>query len=329
MSKILVTGSEGSLMQAVIPYLLEQGHQIIGVDNLFRYNERLNIANGYLFENVDLTNAFDVEALIGRHKPDYIIQAAARIFGVGGFNKYCADILYNDVILHGHILEASYNWKVKRVVYISSSMVYENCPQDVYRPVSEEQVDMFPAPHTEYGMSKFMGERLSRAYKKQYNLDYTIWRPFNIITPYEKSEGDVGISHVFADYIKNLVIENREVLPIIGDGKQIRCFTWIDDVAKAIAYHSFSEETTNEVFNLGNQEPITMIDLALTIRDIAAKKGMIEGNILKFDIIAEYKNDVRVRIPDVTKAKSVLGWEAKIKVDESIDRCLEKIKNSV
>jgi nucleoside-diphosphate-sugar epimerase len=326
MSKILVTGSEGSLMQAVIPYLLDQGHEVIGVDNLFRYNERLNIAKGYLFENLDLTNAYDVHSLIGKYKPDYIIQAAARIFGVGGFNKYCADILYNDVTLHGNILESAYNWKVKRVVYISSSMVYENCPQDVFRPVYEDQVDVFPAPHTEYGMSKFIGERLSRAYKKQYDLDYTIWRPFNIITPYEKSEGDVGISHVCADYIKNIVIEKKQVLPIIGDGKQIRCFTWIDDVARAIAQHSFSETTKNEIFNLGNKEPISMSELALTIRDIAVEKGMIEDNALVFDSIAEYENDVRVRVPDVTKVKQMLGWEAKIKVDESIDRCLEKIK---
>lgn len=327
MSKILVTGSEGSLMQAVIPKLLALGHTVIGVDSLFRYNERLNIAKGYLFEQVDLVNKNDVDKLIAAHKPDYIIQAAARIFGVGGFNKYCADILYNDVVLHGHILEAAKEWKVKRVVYISSSMVYENCPQDVYRPVYEDQIDSYPAPYTEYGMSKFLGERLSRAYEKQYNLDYTIWRPFNIITPYERSESDIGISHVFADYIKNIVIEKKDVLPIIGDGKQIRCFTWIDEVATAIAEHSFSDDTRNEVFNLGNKEPISMTELALTIRDIAIEKGLIDDSLRRFESVAEYKNDVRVRIPDVSKAKTVLGWEAKIKIDESISRCLEKIKN--
>lgn len=327
MSKILVTGSEGSLMQAVIPKLLALGHTVIGVDNLFRYNERLNIAKGYIFENVELTNRLNVDTLIARYRPDYIIQAAARIFGVGGFNKYCADILYNDVTLHGHILEAAKEWKVKRVVYISSSMVYENCPQDVYRPVYEQQVDSYPAPYTEYGLSKFVGERMSVAYKKQYDLDYTIWRPFNIITPYEKSEGDLGTSHVFADYIKNIVIEQKNVLPIIGDGKQIRCFTWIDEVATAIAEHSFSDNTRNEVFNLGNKEPISMTELALTIRDIAIEKGLIDDNLTMFESVAEYKNDVRVRIPDVSKARTTLGWEAKVKIDESISRCLDKIKN--
>jgi nucleoside-diphosphate-sugar epimerase len=325
--KILVTGSEGSLMQAVIPYLIEQNHEVYGVDNLFRYNERMNIAKGYQFENIDLTNKFDVQSLIGRIRPDYIIQAAARIFGVGGFNKYCADILYNDVTLHGNVLDAAVKFNVKRVVYISSSMVYENCPQELHRPVHEDQPDFYPAPHTEYGMSKFVGERLSRAYKKQYDLDYTIWRPFNIITPYEKSEGDVGISHVFADYIKNIVIEKKDVLPIIGNGNQIRCFTWIEEVAKAIADYSFSDNTRNEVFNLGNKEPIKMTELALTIRDIALEKEMITNCFKKFETIAEYENDVRVRIPSVIKTKEILGWEAQVKIVDSIEKCLEKIKN--
>lgn len=325
MSKILVTGSEGSLMQAVIPKLLALGHTVVGVDSLFRYNERLNLAKDYIFEQVDLTIKNDVDILIAKYRPDYIIQAAARIFGVGGFNKYCADILYNDVVLHGHVLDAAKKWNVKRVVYISSSMVYENCPQDVYLPVHEEQVDCYPAPHTEYGMSKFLGERLSRAYETQYNLDYTIWRPFNIITPYEKSEGEIGISHVFADYIKNIVVEKKTIIPIIGDGKQIRCFTWIDEVATAIAEHSFSDTTKNKVFNLGNKEPITMIELALKIRDIAIEKGLIDNVSITFESIAEYKNDVRVRIPEVRKAEEVLNWKAQVKIDESINRCLEKI----
>lgn len=327
MSKILVTGSEGSLMQAVIPLLLNAGHTVIGVDNLFRHSKRLNLAEGYTFENVDLTNKFDVSDLVAKHMPDYIIQSAARLFGIGGYNRYCADILYNDVTLHGNVLEAAKEYDVKRVIYMSSSMVYENSPQDFYRPVHEDQPNFCPAPNTEYGMSKFVGERLSIAYKKQYGLDYTIWRPFNIINPNELSEGDIGTSHVFSDFIKSIVIEKKKVIPMIGDGQQIRCFTWIDEIAAAIADHSFSEETKNEVFNLGKREPIKMTELALTIRDIAIEKGMIDDSFIKFETVANYENDVRVRIPSVKKAKEMLGWEAKISIDESISRCLDKIKN--
>lgn len=324
--KILVTGSEGSLMQAVIPYLIANGHEVVGVDSLFRYNERMNLAKGYDFEKIDLTNPFDVDSLIGRIKPDYIIQAAARIFGVGGFNKYCADILYNDPMLHGNILQSAVKWQVKRVVYISSSMVYENCPQNIDIPVYEDMVDKHPAPYTEYGMSKYVGERMSIAYKKQYDLDYTIWRPFNIITPYEKSEGNIGTSHVFADYIKHIVVEKKNPLPIIGDGSQIRCFTWIDDIARMIATESFNDRSLNETFNLGNPEPFTMKQLAHIIHDEAVEQGFISPGNLSFETVADYFADVKVRIPDISKAERTLNFKPTKKLQESIKYCLGHLK---
>lgn len=327
MSKILVTGSEGSLMQAVIPLLLKRGHVVVGVDNLARYGERLGIAGtDYQFIKCDLTDRASVDALVKTSKPEYIIQAAATIYGVGGFNKYCGE-MYKDISLHDNVLRAAVANDVKKVVYISSSMVYENCPQDIGYPVAEDIVDSNPAPYTDYGLSKFVGERVSKAYLKQHGLPYTIWRPFNIITPYEKSEDEqVGISHVFADYIKNIVIEKKHPLPILGDGMQVRCFTWIDEVAQAIADYSFISKTDNQTYNLGNPEPISMRVLAEKIKDIAAKEYLLFPDYyLLYDTIGNYENDVRVRIPDVEKAKKELGWEAKMKVDDSVRMCLKYI----
>ena len=317
--RILVTGSEGSLMQAVIPKLIEQGYEVVGVDNLIRYGERPGHAKvDYEFHKVDLTDRNQVETLFKLIKFDYVIQAAARIYGVGGFNKYCADILGEDITLHNNVLREAAAAKVKRVVYISSSMVYENCPQNESIPVWESMIDEFEAPYTEYGLSKFVGERLSQAFAKQYGVDYTIWRPFNIITPYEKvNNQDLGVSHVFADYIENIVVKKMNPLPIIGDGEQIRCFTWIDEVASAIADYSFIDKTKNEIYNLGNPEPITMKQLAQMIFEEAGMSGN-----LQFETVAKYLNDVTVRIPDVSKAKDLLGWEAKQKVRESIRKCL-------
>ena len=321
MSKILVCGSEGSLMQAVIPKLIEQGHKVVGADSLMRYG--VQHGKDYGFHQIDLANPNLTSAMIEKEKPDYIIQAAARIYGVGGFNKYCADILGEDITLHNNVLKAAVKNNVKRVIYISSSMVYENCPQDMDYPVFESMLDSYPAPNTEYGLSKFTGERLSIAMSKQYGLDYTIWRPFNIITPHEKvNNQDLGVSHVFADFIENIVVKKMNPLPIIGDGSQIRCFTWIDEVADAIADHSFAENTKNEIFNLGNQEPISMIELAALIHLIASEKGLITSDGLLTETVANYKNDVQVRIPDVIKADVILDWTAKIKVADSIRRCL-------
>ncbi len=317
--KILVTGSEGSLMQVVIPLLLEQSHKVRGVDNFARYGE-IERERDYEFVRGDLTDMQFVNEVVAG--VDAVIQAAALIYGVGGFHKYPADILSKDINLHQNILQSMLKNNIKKMIYISSSMVYERCKT---HPSKEEDVDVSLIPSTDYGLSKLVGERLTQAFHQQYGFDYVIWRPFNIITPYEKGETELGTSHVFADYIKNIILEKKTELPIIGDGEQIRCFTWIGDVARGIAENSFDERAKNQIFNLGNPEPITMKDLANLIYDGAKEKGLIEGNGngLRFESKMSFDDDVRTRIPDVSKAKEFLGWEPTLKAAESIERCLE------
>jgi UDP-glucose 4-epimerase len=319
--KILVAGSEGSLMQAVIPLLLERGHDVRGVDNFARYGE-IERDRNYEFIRGDLTDvAFVDEVTRG---VDAVVQAAALIYGVGGFHQFPADILSKDIVLHQNILWSMLRNNVDKIVYISSSMVYERC---LTHPSKEEDVDESLIPLTDYGLSKLVGERLAKAFSIQYGMKYVVWRPFNIITPHEKGESELGTSHVFADFIKNIVIEKKAVLPIIGDGEQVRCFTWIGDVARGIAEHSFSEKAVNEVFNLGNPEPISMKQLAQIIYEQASEKGLIspsEGG-LRFETIKSYADDVLIRIPDITKAKAVLDWEPTLQVKESVSKCLDII----
>jgi UDP-glucose 4-epimerase len=321
--KVLVTGSEGSLMQWVIPKLIEDGHEVTGVDNFFRYG-RDERDRDYEFIEGDLTDENLVKDVLRGN--DIVIQAAARIFGVKGFHKYPADILNRDVVLHQHILWHAKE-QVQRVVYISSSMVYERCETV---PSYEEEVDEQRVPYTDYGLSKLMGERLCRAFKQQYGLDYTIWRPFNIITPLEEGEEEQGIAHVFADFVQRLLIEKKNPLPIFGDGEQVRCFTWIDDVASAIATYLEDPRTSGEAFNLGNPRPVTMKELAQSIFDLGRQRGFdIPGERLEFDHVPIYGDDVRIRIPSIEKARSVLGWEPTVMLDEALEMCLDHVVSRV
>jgi len=252
---------------------------------------------------------------------DIVIQAAARIFGIGGFHKYPADILSKDVLLHQNILWEALANDVQKVVYTSSSMVYERVTKV---PSEETDVDNMPVPLTDYGLSKLVGERLCKGFYKQYGLKYTIWRPFNIITPYEQGEDEPGISHVFADFIKKIVIGHQNPMEIFGDGEQIRCFTWIEDVASAIAKYSLESATECEVFNLGNPDPVTMKELATRIYNLAKEKGVIqEGQSLSFASLPAYEDDVRVRIPSIEKAKRVLRWEPRVSLDEALHKCVD------
>lgn len=322
--KVLVTGSEGSLMQWVIPKLIEDGHEVTGVDNFFRYG-RSEKERDYEFIEGDLTDEGLVRSVV--KDKDIVIQAAARIFGVKGFHKYPADILNRDVVLHQHVMWHAKEEMVQKVVYISSSMVYERCETV---PSYEEDVDEQRIPYTDYGLSKLVGERLCRAFKQQYGVDYTIWRPFNIITPLEEAEEEQGIAHVFADFIQRLIIEKTNPLPIFGDGEQVRCFTWIDDVASAIVDYLEDPRTSGESFNLGNPHPITMKELARKIFDLGWERGFdIPGERLEFDHMPIYGDDVRIRIPAVEKARSVLGWKAAVSLDEALEICLDRVSSKV
>jgi len=319
--KVLVTGSEGSLMQAVIPMLISRGHEVVGVDNFFRYG-RVERVRPYRFIEGDLADAGFVRSVLS---DDFavVFQGAARIFGVAGFHAYPADILGRDVLLHQNILWAAKECKtIKRVIYISSSMVYERCETV---PSREEDVDDMRIPFTDYGLSKLVGERLSRAFQKQYQVPFTIWRPFNIITPFERAEKEPGFSHVFADFIDRLIVQKENPLRVIGDGKQVRCFTWIEDVARAIADFSFDARTLNEAFNLGNPEPTTMIELARMIFEAAQQKGAIPRHQqLRFEHMPGFPDDVRVRMPSIDKVVKVLDWKPTVQTRESVTRCVEQ-----
>lgn len=317
--KILVTGSEGSLMQSVIPKLAAQGHEIVGVDNLSRYGRTSGMAGRtYKLIIQDLTDRAAVEKLCENF--DVVFLAAAKIYGVGGFNHYCGDIIADDTAIQGNILQACAKNHIKHVVYISSSMVYETCVQSPDHPVQEELVDECVVPKTEYGLSKLIGERMCRAFHRQHGIDFTIWRPFNIITANEKAMNEQGFSHVFADFIHNIAVKKMNPLPIIGDGNQIRCFTWIDDVSHIIAMHSFDLRARNQAFNICNVEPVSMKQLATKIHQMCGGSTALE-----FCTTKNFRHDVLVRVPSVQKLLHMIGQYQFQSLDQSLAYCLNDL----
>lgn len=327
--KILVTGSEGSLGQAIIPLLIQYGFEVVGADSYFKYAymdgmelppDRMD----YLFYEGDLTSEDFVDTIFRSHEFYGVIQCAAKIFGIAGFNAHGADILGDDLTLHTNLLKAATKQpSMQRFVYISSSMVYE---KSFKIPSEESHTEDIIVPATDYGLSKLVGERLTMAYAQQHGpFDYTIWRPFNIITPYEAAHREMGHSHVFADFIDQIVEKKCDFLPMFGNGQQVRCFTWIDDIAQAIATYSFDARARNRIFNIGNPEPITMSGLANLIYHTAKSMGLPVGGKngdLQFEMKREFPHDVKIRIPDITAVKETFGWEPTVHLQESVERCL-------
>jgi nucleoside-diphosphate-sugar epimerase len=318
--KIIVTGSEGSLMQTIIPRLLAQGHTVVGIDNLYRYGVKSATAGiDYDFYQQDL---IDRECVVELTKgADAIIHAAAKLYGVLGLLNYRADILGEDTAILGNMLNACVKNNIPHIVYMSSSMVYDSCVQDVTVPLVESMTDTCSLPKTDYGLSKLVGERMCEAYRQQYGISYTIWRPFNIVSPHEQSMTEIGFSHVLPDFVNNIVIKQLNPVPIIGNGEQIRCFTWIDDVADIIAEHSFAPGANNQVFNVCNVEPTQMKDAARLVYSFTGKNP----DDLQFITTADYAHDVKVRIPSVNKLQQALGPFKFVSTKESIRRCLKNL----
>ena len=318
--KIVVTGSEGSLMQSVIPRLLNDGHTVVGIDNLYRYGKKSERAGiDYKFIQQDLINRDRVFEIT--QGADAIIHAAAKLYGVLGLLDHRADILGDDTAICGNILQACVVNNIDHIVYMSSSMVYDSCVQDVNIPLIETMTDSCPLPKTDYGLSKLVCERMLEAFRQQYGINYTVWRPFNIVSPHEQAMTEIGFSHVLPDFINNIMIQKLNPLPIIGNGEQIRCFTWIDDVANIIVQHSFGDQAKNQIFNVCNVEPIRMKDIARLVYEFTT------GNPddLEFCTSTNYVHDVKIRIPTIDKLQSVLGPFTFINTKESVQRCLQHL----
>lgn len=294
--------------------------EVIGVDRVERSGNLDKAANReqYEYRCIDLADSDQLHNVLT--DIDIVINGAATTLGVRGYHKRPATILSNDVILHRNLLKASAAHSVNRVVYISSSMVYEEDDP----PHCESDFSELELPSTDYGLSKAVCERMSRAFQSEKGLNYTIWRPFNVITPYERSRPTSGMAHVYSDFIHKLLMEKQNPLEIIGNGEQIRSFTWVGDVAGAIANNSAETNTMNEAINIGNRQPVSMKELAYKIYEIGRESDLIKDDLdLEFTTISEYPNDVKERLPCTKKAEEKINWQPTVNLDQALRKCID------
>jgi len=311
--KILITGSEGSLAQIMIPYLLEAGHDVYGFDNFSRYGH-IERERNYQFRQTDLCDTRSVKSIFAEQRFDAVFHLAALVYGVIGFHKKPADIIADNNLITINLLKFGHT-RIGKFIYLSSSMVYE---QSDALPHKEEDADLSRVMSTSYGLSKYIGERIVRSFYEQYGIRYVIWRPFNIITPFETPEEE-GFSHVFSDMVDKILSQKQNPIDVLGDGEQIRCFTNIYDVADAIVRFSLDKKAENSIFNIGNPEPISVKELARKIVDIGKEYQILDHDYtIHFRPRPIYKDDVKRRIPDVSKMSRTFDWHAGIKVDQSL-----------
>jgi len=322
--KVLVTGAAGFIAGYLVPELLNQGYEVIGLDDFskYGYTERSYDGHpGYRFVYGDATDVDMVTALA--LQVDHFIPIAAKIGGIGYFHAYPYDLLAGNeriTAAAADAAKAAYQaGRLKKVTWVSSSMVYESATREQMPSKEGDEREIAP-PRSSYGFSKLAVEYFAKALEEQYGTPYTILRPFNCVGTGEAglvqgsndSHGigggpgnlELGMSHVVPDLVKK-VLQGQDPLHILGTGQQVRHYTYGGDLAKGIALSLEHPDAVNEDFNLSSDKPTRVLELAWLV------SLMITGKEPRIEHDEPFEHDVQWRMPDTSKAKKLLGFEAR------------------
>ena len=313
-AKFLITGGAGFIGSEIVRQLLHSGHFVRVADNLSKKDAIVDKRAEFL--NVDLSDYKKTKEIF--KGIDICINAAAKIGGIGYFHKYPATILSENNKIYSSTFEAAAENGIERMVYISSSMVFESTTTF---PSKEGDIEKIPPPITAYGFSKLTGEWYCCAFSDQYSLLYSICRPFNAYGINEFPEREVGYAHVIPDLIRK-ILSGQYPLEILGDGNQTRCFTHVSDIASGVIAVSLHRNGKNQDFNIGSAKEIKMIDLAKKIWEIMDIKKPFKVKFVK-----GFEFDIKRRVPDVSKVKKMINWEPKVKFEDGLKEVVSWLKN--
>jgi UDP-glucose 4-epimerase len=333
--KVLVTGAAGFIGGYVVERLLREGHEVIGLDNLSKYGRvarSFDDSARYRLVEGDARDVRLVSSLL--EDSDHFIAGAARIGGISYFHTYAYDLLATNERITAAACDAAIRafpeGTLRKVTYMSSSMVFEAATS---WPSYEGQELEIPPPRSSYGFQKLAVEYFARAAHEQHDLPYTIVRPFNCVGVGEMRalgapeilSGNVklAMSHVVPDLVQK-VIKGQDPLHILGDGTQVRHYTYGGDLAEGIVLAMEHPDATNEDFNLSTSESTTVLELAERIWT-----RLRPGVPFRYVSDPPFEHDVQRRIPSTEKAKRVLGFEATTTLDDMLDEVIPWIQRAV
>ncbi len=333
--KVLVTGSSGFIGGYLIQELLQHGHEVVGIDNFSKYGkvEKSYDKNPhYQFVQGDVKDTSLLKRLL--RGCDHMVAGAAMIGGISYFHELAYDLLAeNERITAASFDAAIYahrHYKLKKITVMSSSMVFESA--SIF-PTPETAILNCPPPKSTYGFQKLACEYYAQGAWQQYQLPYTVVRPFNCVgigearakTGKQISSGNVklAMSHVVPDLAQK-ILKGQDPLHILGKGNQIRHYTYGGDLARGIRLAIFSKKALNNDFNLSTKESTTVLKLAKTIWN-----KVNQNKPFHYICDKPYEHDVQKRIPDTSKAKKILGFEATTSLDQMLDEVIPWIKKQI
>jgi UDP-glucose 4-epimerase len=316
--KYLVTGGAGFIGSHLTKALVNRGNQVTVVDNLSTGNlENLSaIKEKIKYINVDILEKKFMEKIVS--ECDYVVHLAAALGVLKIVNNPLSSLKTN---LQGTevILELADKYK-KPVLVASTSEIYG---KNEKVPLNEEDDRVIGHPlksRWSYSEAKAVDESLAYFYYLEKKLPIRIVRFFNTVGPRQVGHYGMVVPRFVTAALRN------EPLSVYGSGDQIRCFCHVTDAVRALLLIMDSDKAVGEVFNVGNNSQITIMELAKMVIEITGSKSSIE-KIAYEKAYPKGFEDMQRRVPDISKIKQVLGWEPKINLDQIIkDVATSKLK---
>jgi nucleoside-diphosphate-sugar epimerase len=295
---ILVTGSEGIVGQSIVAEIARRWPAA----KIVRASSRS--LPGVCA--VDLRERRQVIDLIRREAPDVVIHGSATPYESWIAKPIDAwDHVYQDLQMTANILEAASIGSVTHVTLLSSAMV------------TDGEVTAGGAASSPIAIAKKVAEGMVGAWARNTGGTHTTWRLFNVISPAEPHDRH---GHVCVDLYRRIFLERAAEIEIPGGGNQMRCYSWVGDVAQAIVGYLFDTRAKNGTFNLGSDEARSVAQLARALIDAGVRLGMLfDGYDPPIRETPAIARDVISRVPDISEARSRLGWAP----TTSFDACVE------
>ena len=290
---VIVAGATGLVGSAIVRAFKSKGQNVIGINRSV----------------VDLMDAKATEAFISEAKPSLIVDAAAKVGGIGANDSFPVEFLVNNLTIQDNLMNAAYRAGVARFIFLGSSCIY---PRDCPQPIKEEYLMTGPleATNSAYAIAKIAGIELVNSYRKEYGTKWISLMPTNLYGPGDNF--DLAVSHVLPAFIRRFVQateDGADKVTLWGSGSPLREFLHVDDLAQAVIMAS-EKYDSNLHLNIGSGEDLTIKELAYKVAAAAGFTGKIEWDSSEPDGTPR-------KILDVSRIKA-LGWKPKITLDEGI-----------
>lgn len=291
--KVLVAGGTGLVGSAVVQTFKNAGHDVV-------------IANT---SNVDLLNQSDTSDFLATAAPDLVIDAAAKVGGIGANSSYPVEFLINNLTIQNNLIGAAHLANVEKFVFLGSSCIY---PRDCLQPIKEEYLltGALETTNSAYAIAKIAGIELINSYRKEYGRRWISVMPTNLYGPRDYFE--LKNSHVLPALIRRFIEaadERRDIETLWGNGSPLREFLHVDDLAMAIL-RIVQNSNVHSHINVGSGEEISIRELAYLVAELTDFRGEIRWDDTK-------PNGTPRKVLDSTRLRS-MGWKPEICLRDGI-----------